>query len=112
MSRRRNRVEDLLQAELADLLLREARDPRVREARIAAIDVSPDLSNARVHVSILASEEQRRNALVALNGAAGFFRTRLAQRLRHMRRVPALAFELDRGPEHSQRITELLENLE
>ncbi|MCZ6508945.1 MAG: 30S ribosome-binding factor RbfA [Acidobacteria bacterium] len=112
MSRRSHRIEDLLRAELADLLLREARDPRVREARIAAIDVSPDLSQARVLVSILAEEEQRREALAALNGAAGFFRSRLAQRLRHMRRVPALAFVLDRGPEHSQHITELLENLE
>jgi ribosome-binding factor A len=112
MSRRSNRVEDLLRAELADLLLREARDPRLKAAHVSAIDVSPDLSNARVRVSILAAEEEREASVDALNRAAGFFRTQLAQRLRHMRRVPALAFVLDRGPEHSQRISELLENPE
>ncbi len=112
MSRRSHRVEDLLRAELADLLLREAHDPRVREAHVAAVDVSPDLGNARVRVSILADEEERVEAVDALNRAAGFFRSRLAKRLRHMRRVPALDFVLDRGSEHTQRITDLLENLE
>ncbi|MDH3402597.1 MAG: 30S ribosome-binding factor RbfA [Acidobacteriota bacterium] len=112
MSRRTQRVEDLLRAELADLLLREARDPRLREAHVSAVEVSPDLGSARVRVSILAGDEERRATLDALNRAAGFFRTRLAGRLRHMRRAPALAFELDRGPEHSQRISELLENSE
>ena len=112
MSRRSHRVEDLIRAELADLLLREARDPRVREAHVASIEVSPDLSNARVQVSILAGDEERLEAVDALNRAAGFFRTRLAKRLRHMRRVPTLDFVLDRGAEHSQHITDLLENLE
>lgn len=112
MSRRSQRVEDLLRAELADLLLREARDPRIRQAHVAGIDVSPDLGSARVHVSVLAEDVEREGAVEALNKAAGFFRTQLAKRLRHMRRVPNLSFVLDRGPEHSQRISELLENLE
>ncbi len=64
----------------------------------------------RVRVSILADEEERAATVEALNRAAGFFRTQLAHRLRHLRRVPALDFHLDRGPEHSQRISELLEN--
>lgn len=112
MSRRSQRVEDLLRAELADLLLREARDPRLREAHVAAIDVSPDLSNALVRVSVLADETERMEVVAALNRASGFFRTRLAKRLRHMRRTPQLSFVLDRGPEHTQHITDLLENLE
>ena len=110
MSRRSHRVEDQPRRELADLLLREARDPRLRAAHVSAIDVAPDLSNARVRVSILAADEERQATVEALNRAAGFFRSQLAHRLRHMRRMPALTFELDRGPEHSQRISELLEN--
>jgi len=111
MSRRSHRVEDLLRIELADLLLREVRDPRLKEARVASIDAAPDLSRATVHVSILAEDEERAETLAALNKAAGFFRSRLAGRLRHMKRIPALTFDLDRGPEYSQHISELLENL-
>lgn len=112
MSRRSQRVEDLLQTELADLLLREARDPRLREAHVAHVEVAADLGHARIYVSVLAEDEEREETLLALNRAAGFFKTQLARRLRHMRRIPALQFQLDRGPEHSQRITDLLENLE
>ena len=112
MSRRTQRVEDLLRAELADLLLREARDPLLREAHVSTIEVSPDLSTARVGVSVLAEESERVEVVEALNRASGFFRTRLANRLKHMRRTPQLSFVLDRGPEHTQHITDLLENLE
>lgn len=112
MSRRSQRVQDLLRAELADLLLRETRDPRLREAHVAAIDVSPDLSNASVRVSVLGDDDHRTEVIAALNRATGFFRSRLARRLKHMRRTPQLSFVLDRGPEHSQHITDLLENLE
>ena len=112
MSRRSQRFEELLQAEIADLLLREVRDPRLREAHIASVYVTPDLGLARVQVSVLAPDDERQDTITALNHAAGFFKTHLARRLRHMRRIPALRFELDRGPEHSQHITDLLENLE
>jgi ribosome-binding factor A len=105
-------MEDLLRAELSDLLLREARDPRIRPAHIVAIELTPDLGSARVRMSVLAEESEREGAIDALNRAAGFFRTHLAKRLRHMRRVPNLTFVLDRGPEHSQRISELLEDLQ
>lgn len=111
MSRRSQRVEDLLRAELADLLLREARDPRLQQAHVAAISVSPDLSNAQVRISVLAEETERLEVIEALNKASGFFRTRLAKRLKHMRRTPRLSFVLDRGPEHTQHITDLLETL-
>ena len=112
MSRRTHRIEDQLRVELADLLLRKVRDPRLQEARVAAVDVSPDLSTARVHVSILADDSEREEGVAALNRAAGFFRASLAQRLRHMKRIPSLNFQLDRGPEHTQHITDLLENLQ
>jgi ribosome-binding factor A len=112
VSRRSQRVEDLLQTEIADLLLRETRDPRLREAHVAHVQVAPDLGHARILVSVLADDPERQETVKALNHAAGFFKSRLAQRLRHMRRIPVLQFQLDRGPEHSQRITDLLENLE
>ena len=110
MSRRTQRVGELLQAELSQLLLRSVQDPRVRTASIAAVDVSPDLRRAVVRVSVL-DESQREDCLAALRHAAGFLRHQLAHRLRHMRVMPELIFELDRGAEHSQRISDLLERL-
>ena len=110
MSRRSERVGELLQAEISQLLVRAVQDPRVRMTSIAAVDVSPDLRRAVVRVSVL-DEARRDESLEALRHAAGFIRRRLAQRLRHMRVTPELVFELDRGAEHSQHISDLLERL-
>lgn len=111
MSRRTRRVEDLLHRELADVIRREVADPRVALASVAGVEVSGDLSRAVVRVSALGSEDDRTEAVAALEHAAGYIRTRLARRLRHMRVTPELVFQLDRGSEHSQRISELLEAL-
>jgi ribosome-binding factor A len=110
MSRRSDRVGDLIRAELSDLLLREVKDPRVKLASITEVDVTSDLRRAVVKVSALGEEEQRLETVEALRHARGFLRTELAHRLR-LRVTPELIFELDRGAEHSQRISELLESL-
>lgn len=110
MSRRTQRVADLVRAELAQILLRDLRDPRVSLATVTSVDVSPDLRHARVQVSVLGAEETRRESLQALEGAGGYIRRQLAHRLR-LRVTPELVFELDRGAEHSQRISDLLEGL-
>ncbi len=110
MSRRTQRINELLQAEISQLLVRSVQDPRVRMTSVAAVDVSPDLRRAVVHVSVL-DDAQREDSLAALRHAAGFLRHQLALRLRHMRVIPELFFEIDRGAEHSQRISDLLERL-
>ncbi|MGD2115880.1 MAG: 30S ribosome-binding factor RbfA [Acidobacteriota bacterium] len=109
MSRRTDRVADLVRAELSRLILQEMGDPRVELASISAVDVSPDLHHARVSVSVL-GEAGRREAVEALQGARGFLRSRLASKLQ-LKHTPELQFELDRGAEHSQRISQLLESL-
>ncbi len=110
MSRRTDRVGDLIRGELSRLLAREVADPRVRMASVSTVDVSPDLSHATISVSVLGEEAERTEAVEALRGARGFLRSRLAHELR-LRNTPELVFELDRGAEHSQRIADLLESL-
>ena len=112
MSRRTHRVEDLLRAELSSLILRRMNDPRVRLASISHVDVSPDLRRARVGLSALGSDEERRACLEALQNARGFLRSQLARGLRHMKTIPELVFELDQGPEYSQHISSILEDLD
>lgn len=110
MSRRTDRVSDLLRAELSDLLLREVHDPRVKLASVTAVEVTTDLRRAVVKISALGDDEQRRETIEGLRHAKGFLRTELAHRLR-LRNTPELIFELDRGAEHSQRIADILESL-
>jgi ribosome-binding factor A len=111
MSRRTGRVGDQIRAELSDLLLRHVQDPRVRLASVTDVEVSPDLRRAAVKVSVLGEEEQRLETIEALRHARGYLRTELAHRMR-TRVTPELVFELDRGAEYSQRISEILESLD
>ncbi|MCB1055362.1 MAG: 30S ribosome-binding factor RbfA [Acidobacteria bacterium] len=110
MSRRSDRVAGLLRAELSDLILHRVKDPRVRMVSISTVDVNADLTRAVIGISALGDEEQRTHAVEALAHASGFLRTQLSRRLR-LRTAPELVFRLDRGAEHSLRISELLENL-
>jgi ribosome-binding factor A len=111
MTRRTERVGDQLVRELNDLLLREVRDPRVRLATVSRVDVSGDLQHARAAVSLIGSEEERDACLAALRGASGFLRSKLGARLR-LRVVPELVFVIDRGPEHSMKISRILDELD
>ena len=111
MTRRSQRVGELLQAEISQLLVRRVQDPRIRMTSVAAVDVSPDLRRAVVRISVL-DESRREESLTALRSATGFLRHQLARRLRHMRATPELIFEIDRGAEHSQQISDLLERLD
>ncbi len=110
MRSRGARVEDLLRSELARILQRELKDPRVGLATVSYLRLSADLSHAEVGVSVLGDEEERSTSVEALARARGFIRTRLARSVR-LRRVPELVFKLDRGAEHSQRISDILERL-
>lgn len=110
MTQRTQRLGDLIRNELSELIRREMRDPRVALVGVSEVEVSKDLGYATVKVSALGEEAQRREAVRALEHAKGFLRRELAQRL-DLRLTPELRFELDRGAEHSQRISDLLDSL-
>ncbi len=110
MTRRTQRVGDVLRHEIAAILARRLRDPRVGLASISSVDLSPDLKHARIQVSVVGDDNQRQDSLEALRHAAGFIRSQLAKELKRMKTIPELRFELDRGAEYSQRISELLES--
>ncbi len=111
MSQRTDRVDDLLRSELASIIQREMHDPRVALTTVSRVTVSRDLSHAEVLISVLGEDDRRQESLAALVGAKGYLRRLLSQRLR-LRTVPELEIKLDRGAEHSQRINEILEELD
>jgi ribosome-binding factor A len=110
MSQRTERIGDLIRRELAELIRREMRDPRVALATVSEVEVSSDLSHANVRVSVVGSAAERDEAVRALDNARGFLRRELAARL-SLRVTPELHVFLDRGAEHSQRIADLLDRL-
>ena len=110
MTRRTQRVGGGLRSELSTILSRRIHDPRVRLTSVTQVDLSPDLKHARVRVSVVGDEAASRASLEALRHARGFIRSQLAKELSRMKTIPELRFELDRGAEYTQRISELLEN--
>ena len=109
MSRRTERVSDLLRAELSAVLLDSLRDPRIRLVTVSNVEVTADLRWAKVKVSVLGSDDVRLRCVEALQHARGFLRRQLASRL-DLRVTPELSFELDRGAEYAERISTLLEH--
>jgi ribosome-binding factor A len=109
-SRRPEQVAETVRQVITDALAREVRDPRVGFVTITGVQVTNELSHARVLVSVPGDEAARERALEGLESAAGFLRSRAARALT-TRTVPELHFELDRGLEHAARINELLEEI-
>ncbi|MBA2627355.1 MAG: 30S ribosome-binding factor RbfA [Gemmatimonadales bacterium] len=110
-SRRPEQVAETLRQVIADALARgEIRDPRIGFATVTRVDVTQDLSHAKIFVTIAGEEEERLASIEGLRSAAGFLRSRIA-RVLTTRSVPELHFELDRGLQHAARINELLEGL-
>jgi len=104
--RRPGQVGDLVRAELAVLIQREIRDPKVGFVTVTSVKLSPDLRHARVYVSVL-EEEREAEAIEALRRAGGFLRRELAGRLQ-LRNVPSLDFHADPTLRHGAHIEELL----
>jgi ribosome-binding factor A len=105
---RLTRVADLLRQEVADILASRMRDPRLGFVTVTGVEVSPDLRNATVLVSVLASAEEFDAHVKLLNHAAPYVWRELAHRHLDLRRLPQLHFRADHSMEHSQRIQELL----
>ena len=109
MSRRTERVNELLRQEISDLLLREVRDPRVSGlVTITSVDVSPDLRQAKVYVSVMGSEGEQDSTMRAMEAGARFLQHQLRKRLT-IRRTPELRFFKDDSIEKASRMLALLD---
>ena len=108
MTRRTERINDQLREEISALVLREMKDPRIGGlVTITEVEVSPDLSRAKVFVSVLGSEDEKKSTLKALAAGAGFLQRELRRRLT-IRRMPELTFVADDSIAHGSRILSLL----
>ncbi|MFH1406639.1 MAG: 30S ribosome-binding factor RbfA [Candidatus Omnitrophota bacterium] len=133
---RADKVSESLKEEISNILQREVKDPRIGFVTITAVDIKPDLRFAKVYYSVIpnvatqrsitsgsrsktreestfgmVSEKQIESAKAGLQSAAGFIRKLIGERIR-LRYTPELAFEYDNSLVYSQRISDVLKEIE
>ena len=108
-SGRPQKLGDQIQRELSDLLQREVRDPRVGMVTLTAVDVSPDLSHAKVFFTILETEKIAETTQ-GLQRAAGFLRSQLARRIK-LYTTPELRFAYDESVERGDHLSRLIDSV-
>lgn len=111
--RRVERVAALIRREVSELLVSGIKDARIHQGMVSVthVEVAGDLQHCRIFVSVLGSEDDRRQVLEGLKAAAPYVKGELGRRLR-MRRTPEVSFLLDRGLERGSGVLELLSRLE
>ncbi|WP_053219617.1 30S ribosome-binding factor RbfA [Virgibacillus senegalensis] len=107
---RANRVGEQMKKELGDIIGRKIKDPRVGFVTVTDVEVSGDLQQAKVFISVLGDEKQRHDTLVGLAKAKGFIRSEIGKRIR-LRKTPELYFEFDEAIEKGNRIEHILRQL-
>lgn len=105
-SQRQERLNSQFKEELAELL-RKVKDPRIGFVSVTDVEVTPDLKQARVYVSVLGDEAARSATMAGLRSATGFIKSELARRVR-LRLMPEIEWRYDDSIERGARISELL----
>jgi ribosome-binding factor A len=107
--KRSERVSDQMKHEIADILMRKIKDPRVGFVTVTDVEVAADLRNAKVFVSVYGGDKEE--TLTGLKSATAFIRLELGKRMR-MRFIPELLFRFDDTVERGAHIMEVLRSLE
>ncbi len=110
-SNRPARLARVIREELAEILLRGLKDPRIRSATVSGVEVSRDLRNAKVFVQVIGDPKEREATVKGLSRAAGFLRRELLHRM-SIRSVPELRFVLDEAAERADRVMGILAKLD
>lgn len=110
VGRRPERMGHEIRVVLAELMVRQVKDPRIGFATITRVEMTPDLHHARIFVSVLGTPEEQKSTLEGLESAAGFLRHEISHQL-DLRRAPQLDFILDHGADAADRVETLLRQL-
>ena len=108
--KRADRVADLIQIEISDILLRQVRDPRIGAVTITGAKVSDDLRTARIFFVELGKDQCSEEVKTGLASATGFLRRELGRRLQ-LRCVPELLFSYDPSFAYGNRIERLISEI-
>lgn len=104
------RIEDRVQQELSELLIREVSDPRLKNIFVTSVKVDRELAFAEIYVSAVEGASRSAEVLAGLVSASGFLRRTLSARV-ELRSFPKLRFHWDPTPENADHIEKLLAGL-
>lgn len=109
-SRRQLKAAEAIREVVATSILTDLRDPRVRDVTVLGVEVTADMREAKVAVSVMGDESQQQLSLRGLQNAAGFLQAKIADRI-DTRYIPKLRFELDRGVKNALVVGEILNRI-
>ncbi|WAA10757.1 30S ribosome-binding factor RbfA [Fervidibacillus albus] len=110
MNIRAKQVGEQMKKELSDIISRKIKDPRIGFVTVTDVEVSGDLQQAKVYISVLGGEAERENTLIGLAKAKGFIRSEIGRRIR-LRKTPEIFFEFDESIDYGNRIETLLHDI-
>lgn len=110
MTARTDRIDQLLRQEIGAILAKDVQDPRIGFVTVTDVETAPDLSTARVWVSVIGQPAERELTMKALKHALPFVRHELGSRIR-LRRIPELQARLDDTVQRGTRVLQLLAEL-
>ncbi|MFA5527243.1 MAG: 30S ribosome-binding factor RbfA [Peptostreptococcales bacterium] len=109
---RTGRVSEEIKKIISNMIINGIKDPRVsRLTSITDVEVSNDLSYAKVYVSVLGTEKEKKETLEALESASGFIRKEVGSKIK-VRHVPEFIFKEDNSLDYSQHISKLIHDIE
>lgn len=107
---RTNRVAEQMKKEIGEILNQKLKDPRIGFVTVTDVDLTNDLQQATVYVSVLGNETEKEASLAGLEKATGFVRSEVGKRIR-LRKVPEITFKFDEAHEYGNRIDSILKEL-
>lgn len=107
---RAERVGEQMKQEIMDIVNNKVKDPRVGFLTITDVELTNDLSHAKVYLTVLGSNKEIDNTFKALEKAKGFIKSELGSRMR-LRIIPDLTFEYDKSIEYGNKIERIIQDL-
>lgn len=109
-SRRQLKAAEAIREVVAMSILTDIRDPRVKDVTVLGVEVTADMREAKVSVSVMGDETQQNLSLRGLQNSAGFLQAKIADRI-ETRYIPKLRFVLDQGVKNVLAVGEILERI-
>lgn len=110
MVQKKEKLNGIVQREISDILQKEVRDRDIGFCTITAVDITGDLSIAKIYVTFLSKTHNTQKGMEALDRSKGFIRSLLSKRLT-IRRVPELKFILDTSLEYGNKIENIIKDI-
>lgn len=107
---RANRVSEEIKKVIGDIITRKLKDPRVGFVTITDVEVTGDLQQAKIFLTVLGDQQEEEETLAGLEKAKGFIRSEIGKHIR-LRKTPEILFEIDQSIETGNRIERLIHDL-